>query len=47
MPSIDFIQTTVRNANWVLLYWAGQYVHELSGDYGYKAVGKRVTYANC
>lgn len=46
LPSVDFVQTCVRNTNWVLLYWRGDYAHELSGDFGYKSVGARVTYAD-
>lgn len=46
LPSIAFINTTVRNANWVLLYWAGKQVDELSGDFGYKEAGKRLTYSD-
>jgi len=46
MPSVAFAHTCVCNTNWVLLYWKGMYTHELSGDFGYKAVGHRVTYAD-
>lgn len=46
MPSMEFIHTTICNSNWVLLYWSGLRVDELSGDYGYKPCGNRLTYAD-
>jgi hypothetical protein len=40
------MNATVRNTNWLLLYWMGRHVDELSGDYGYRLAGGRVTYAD-
>lgn len=41
------MRATVQNTNWLLLYWMGLRVDELSGDYGYRlGVGGRVTYAD-
>ena len=48
LPSHAFIGVTVRNTNWVLLYWSGKRVDEMSGDYGFRVTGNgnRLTYAD-
>eukprot|EP00961_Rhodomonas_salina_P213797 2887469-Rhodomonas_salina.2 len=44
IPSCEYVLTSVRNANWVLLYWGGEQRDEMSGDFGYKKRGNAVTY---
>ncbi len=37
LPSAAFVAASVRNANWVLLYWAGLALDELlGGDFGFE-----------
>jgi len=45
LPSAAYIDASVRNANWILLYWGGD-VRAEDESFGYRAVGARVTYAD-
>lgn len=44
LPTVDYIGTSIANANWIISYWAGDIRNEL--DYGYCRDGKRLVYAD-
>lgn len=45
LPSRDYIDTSVRNANWIVLYWGGDRREE-SPEFGYRRDGRHVLYAD-
>lgn len=45
LPSPEYIDTSVRNANWIVLYWGGD-MREEDAEFGYRWDGRRVTYAD-